>query len=111
MKDGKPVYDVVAIADGKSIASKEKDHPLNPQNLCKVSRKFWRHMQGFCLWESVAERGRAGGVEVVRPLPHIFCHSLENGNPEGEWDMVLVEMNLILTLFIILFLVQNLCGL
>jgi len=31
IKDGKPVMDVVAIADGKSIASKEKGHPLNPE--------------------------------------------------------------------------------
>ncbi|MDP1742455.1 hypothetical protein [Polaromonas sp.] len=31
IKDGKPIFDVVAIADGKSIASKEKGHPLNPQ--------------------------------------------------------------------------------
>lgn len=29
--NGQPVYDVVAIADGKSIASKEKGHPLNPE--------------------------------------------------------------------------------
>ncbi|MBI5874469.1 MAG: hypothetical protein HZB81_01235 [Deltaproteobacteria bacterium] len=28
--NGQPVYDVVAIADGKSIASKEAKHPLNP---------------------------------------------------------------------------------
>ncbi len=31
IKDGKPIMDVVAIADGKSIASKEKGHPLNPE--------------------------------------------------------------------------------
>lgn len=29
--NGQPVYDVVAIADGKSIASKDKGHPLNPE--------------------------------------------------------------------------------
>ena len=31
IKGGKPIMDVKAIADGKSIASKEKGHPLNPQ--------------------------------------------------------------------------------
>ena len=31
IKDGKPVMDVIAIADGKSIASKDKGHPLNPE--------------------------------------------------------------------------------
>lgn len=31
IKDGKPIMDVKAIADGKSIASKEKGHPLNPE--------------------------------------------------------------------------------
>lgn len=29
--NGQPVYDVIAIADGKSIASSEKGHPLNPE--------------------------------------------------------------------------------
>lgn len=28
---GKPVYDVVSLKDGKSVASKEKGHPLNPE--------------------------------------------------------------------------------
>ena len=31
IKDGKPIMDVKAIADGKSIASKDKGHPLNPE--------------------------------------------------------------------------------
>lgn len=30
IKGGKPVYDVVSLKDGKSIASKEANHPLNP---------------------------------------------------------------------------------
>jgi hypothetical protein len=30
-KDGLPIYDVIALKDGKSVASKEKGHPLNPQ--------------------------------------------------------------------------------
>ncbi len=30
IKDGKPVYDVLSLKDGKSIASKEANHPLNP---------------------------------------------------------------------------------
>ncbi len=28
---GKPVYDVVSLKDGKSVASKDKGHPLNPE--------------------------------------------------------------------------------
>lgn len=30
-KGGKPIYDVVSLKDGKSVASKEKGHPLNPE--------------------------------------------------------------------------------
>ncbi|MGK7344282.1 MAG: hypothetical protein ACNS63_00550 [Candidatus Nitrospinota bacterium M3_3B_026] len=30
-KNGKPIYDVVKIEDGSSVASKEPGHPLNPQ--------------------------------------------------------------------------------
>lgn len=30
-KDGLPIYDVIALKDGKPAASKEKGHPLNPQ--------------------------------------------------------------------------------
>lgn len=30
-KDGKPIYDVISTKDGKSMASKEPKHPLNPQ--------------------------------------------------------------------------------
>ncbi len=47
IKDGKPVYDVVAIADGKSIASKEKDHPLNPQTCAKCHATFGGTCKGF----------------------------------------------------------------
>lgn len=31
IKDGKPVYGVVTLKDGKSAASTEKGHPLNPE--------------------------------------------------------------------------------
>lgn len=31
IKDGKPVMDAVSVKDGKSIASKDKGHPLNPE--------------------------------------------------------------------------------
>ncbi|VAX23530.1 hypothetical protein MNBD_NITROSPINAE01-1897 [hydrothermal vent metagenome] len=34
-KDGQPIYDVLTIADEKSVASSEPNHPLNP-NTCKV---------------------------------------------------------------------------
>ena len=30
IKDGKPIMDVISLKDGKSIASKDKGHPLNP---------------------------------------------------------------------------------
>lgn len=30
-KGGVPIYDVIALKDGKSAASKDKGHPLNPQ--------------------------------------------------------------------------------
>jgi hypothetical protein len=31
IKGGKPIYDVVSLKDGKSVASKDKGHPLNPE--------------------------------------------------------------------------------
>lgn len=30
-KGGVPIYDVVSLKDGKSVASKDKGHPLNPE--------------------------------------------------------------------------------
>jgi len=39
-KDGQPIYDVVAIKDGKSIASKEAGHPLNPATCAKCHVGF-----------------------------------------------------------------------
>ena len=38
-KDGQPVYDAISIKDGKSVASKKKGHPLNPEtcNTCHNS--------------------------------------------------------------------------
>ncbi|MBI5438431.1 MAG: hypothetical protein HY936_05720 [Nitrosomonadales bacterium] len=31
IKGGKPIYDVISMKDGKSAASKDKGHPLNPE--------------------------------------------------------------------------------
>ncbi len=31
IKDGKPIMDAISLKDGKSIASKDKGHPLNPE--------------------------------------------------------------------------------
>ncbi|MGE5469039.1 MAG: hypothetical protein ACM3Y9_16585 [Ignavibacteria bacterium] len=31
IKDGKPIMDAITVADGKSIATKDKGHPLNPE--------------------------------------------------------------------------------
>ncbi len=39
-KGGQPIYDVKAIADGKSIASKEPGHPLNPETCRKCHISF-----------------------------------------------------------------------
>lgn len=39
-KNGKPVYDVLTIADEKSIASNEPGHPLNPQTCAKCHASF-----------------------------------------------------------------------
>lgn len=40
-KGGQPVYDVISIKDGKSVASKEAKHPLNPETCanCHVGFK------------------------------------------------------------------------
>lgn len=38
--NGKPVYDVVALKDGKSIASHEANHPLNPAVCEKCHASF-----------------------------------------------------------------------
>lgn len=38
--NGKPVYDVVALKDGKSIASMEANHPLNPAVCEKCHASF-----------------------------------------------------------------------
>jgi hypothetical protein len=47
IKDGKPVYDVVSIKDGKSIASKEPGHPLNPETCAKCHAGFNGICKGF----------------------------------------------------------------
>lgn len=39
-KGGHPVYDVVAIKDGKSVASNEPKHPLNPQTCATCHDSF-----------------------------------------------------------------------
>lgn len=43
-KDGKPIYDVLSLKDGKSIASKEPNHPLNP----KVCETCHATFKGVC---------------------------------------------------------------
>lgn len=40
IKGGKPIYDAVALKDGKSIASKEKGHPLNPETCANCHASF-----------------------------------------------------------------------
>lgn len=40
IKGGKPIYDVVSLKDGKSIASKEANHPLNPAVCEKCHASF-----------------------------------------------------------------------
>lgn len=40
IKGGKPSYDVVSLKDGKSIASKEANHPLNPAVCEKCHASF-----------------------------------------------------------------------
>lgn len=39
-KDGQPIYDVISLKDGKSVASKEAGHPLNPQTCAKCHVGF-----------------------------------------------------------------------
>jgi len=46
-KDGMPIYDVISITDGKSIASKEKGHPLNPETCAKCHIGFGGVCKGF----------------------------------------------------------------
>lgn len=48
-KGGVPVYDVVALKDGKSIASKDKGHPLNPEvcAACHIGHKGVCSSLGF----------------------------------------------------------------
>src|SRR3989304_6580977 len=43
-KNGQPIYDVVAIKDGKSIASKEAGRPVNPATCAKCHETF----NGIC---------------------------------------------------------------
>ena len=40
-KGGVPIYDVVSLKDGKSVASKDKGHPLNPEvcAACHIGHK------------------------------------------------------------------------
>lgn len=40
IKDGKPVYGVVTLKDGKSAASSEKGHPLNPETCANCHAGF-----------------------------------------------------------------------
>lgn len=46
-KGGKPIYDVVSLKDGKSIASKEANHPLNPATCEKCHASFKGTCRGF----------------------------------------------------------------
>lgn len=39
-KGGQPVYDVVTLKDGKSAASKDKGHPLNPETCATCHASF-----------------------------------------------------------------------
>lgn len=47
IKDGKPVYDVLSLKDGASIASKEPNHPLNPAVCEKCHASFKGVCRGF----------------------------------------------------------------
>jgi hypothetical protein len=51
-KGGKGVYDVVSLKDGKSIASKEPKHPLNPQVCADCHLGF----KGVCKGEVCGNR-------------------------------------------------------
>lgn len=46
-KDGKPIYDVVSMKDGSSIASKEPKHPLNPKTCETCHASFKQVCRGF----------------------------------------------------------------
>lgn len=39
-KGGQPIYDVVSIKDGKSVASKEAGNPLNPETCANCHKSF-----------------------------------------------------------------------
>lgn len=51
-KGGKGVYDVISLKDGKSIASKEAKHPLNPQTCATCHLGF----KGVCKGEVCGNR-------------------------------------------------------
>ena len=46
-KNGMPIYDVVSLKDGKSVASKEKGHPLNPEVCANCHASFKQVCVGF----------------------------------------------------------------
>jgi len=46
-KGGKPIYDVRSISTGKSIASKDAGHPLNPDTCAKCHASFNQTCKGF----------------------------------------------------------------
>lgn len=47
IKGGNPIYDVVSMKDGKSIASQEANHPLNPKTCEKCHATFNGVCKGF----------------------------------------------------------------
>jgi hypothetical protein len=51
-KGGKGVYDAISLKDGKSIASKEPKHPLNPQTCATCHLGF----KGVCVGEVCGNR-------------------------------------------------------
>lgn len=51
-KGGKGVYDAISLKDGKSIASKEAKHPLNPQTCATCHLGF----KGVCVGEVCGNR-------------------------------------------------------
>ena len=56
IKDGKPVMDAVSVKDGKSIASKDKGHPLNPEtcfNCHETVQKGVCKKQGYMCGDTV----------------------------------------------------------
>lgn len=60
IKDGKPIMDVVSVKDGKSIASKDKGHPLNPEtcfNCHETSQKGVCKKQGYMCGDAVYRTG------------------------------------------------------